>query len=209
MSNLLSTLDALNDSTLRLTYGPIQLEVLQAHHKDALYAAAQDERIWQFTLSSAFGDKFNDWFERALLMKKNHAQLPFVICNIENNPTQIIGSTRFYQIDAAHRSLMIGYTWLLPAFWGTITNNICKYLLLDYAFETLGINRIEFLTDQRNERSRQAILKLGAVEEGILREHLMTHEGNFRNSLIFSILKSEWPPIKTKLRTKIDLALGR
>ena len=105
----------------------------------------------------------------------------------------------YYHIDRGHRRLCIGYTWLIPEVWGTYVNSECKYLLLKHAFEDLNINRVEFMADARNYRSRAALKKLGAREEGILRQHMILENGYVRDTVVFSIIKSEWPEIKMAL----------
>jgi RimJ/RimL family protein N-acetyltransferase len=111
----------------------------------------------------------------------------------------VIGSTRFYEIDLNHKHLAIGYTWYIPEVWGTGINTECKLLLLKYAFETLLMNRVEFYIDARNERSRAAVKKLGAKEEGVLREHIILEDGYVRDTVVYSILAKEWKTIYSML----------
>lgn len=179
----------------------IQLESLNESHRKELYRAAQDHTIWRYTLTTAFGMEFNHWFDKALDLLNSNEQLPFVVRNISDG--RILGSTRYYQINTIHQHLSIGYTWYIPEVWGSHVNPVCKYLLLIHAFEEMQMNRVEFMTDTLNERSRAALKKLGATEEGILRHHMVVHQGSIRDSVVLSIIKPEWPKIKKKLELRI------
>lgn len=179
----------------------IQLEPIHPSHKNELYKAAQDENIWTFNGSKAFGNQFDPWFVKALNSLENRSHLPFVVRRLSDN--QIIGSTRLYDIHLDHHRLTIGYTWYIRNVWGTYVNPECKLLLLKYAFEELGVNRVQLATDFRNVRSRSAIKKLGAVEEGILRQHMILENGFIRDTVVFSIIKSEWPEIQNTLNQRI------
>lgn len=171
----------------------ITLEPLTEAHRDALREAANDPTIWSYMATSAFGDDFNPWFDKALKQE-------FITYIIRNNANQkVIGSSRFYFIDHTHHRLTIGYTWLHPSMWGKKINLEAKYLMLTFAFETLRVNRVEFMTDSRNTHSQAAIKKLGAVQEGILRKHLVLKDGHVRDSVVFSIIKDEWVSIKPML----------
>jgi RimJ/RimL family protein N-acetyltransferase len=123
--------------------------------------------------------------------------LPFVIVDQASN--RIIGSTRYGNIDTTHRRLEIGWTWLTPGFQRGLANTEAKRLLLTHAFETLGVNRVELKTDALNEKSRKAIARIGATQEGIFRKHLITASGRVRDTVYFSIIDSEWPAIKVRL----------
>lgn len=189
-------------SSLVLTTTHVQLETLTEKHRRELYGAAQDHTIWRYTLTTAFGTQFNEWFDKALHALMKGEQLPFIVRRLEDG--KLVGSTRYYLINYIHKHLSIGYTWYIPEVWGTYVNPSCKYLLLKYAFENLQMNRVEFMTDTRNERSRAALTKLGATEEGILRQNMIVHHGSIRDSYIFSIIKPEWPTIKENLETRIE-----
>lgn len=179
----------------------VYLESLQLDHQAELYSIAQDERIWTFNLSTGLGPKFQQWFQKALDIAKIETQLAFVVR--DNKTQELLGSTRLYNIDAENKTCAIGYTWYVPAVWGTKVNPQCKYLLLSYAFEELKFNRVEFATDSRNQRSRSAILKLGAQHEGTLRLNLITKTGHPRNTEVFSIIKTEWPSVKENLTQRL------
>jgi RimJ/RimL family protein N-acetyltransferase len=179
----------------------IQLEPLNHHHKSDLYNAAQDSRIWMYNGSKAYGDNFYKWFDKAMENQRGGLQCPFVVrCKADQ---RILGSTRFYDINREHYRLTIGYTWYVPEVWGTFVNPECKRLLLEHAFENLKVNRVEFVTDARNSRSRAAIKKLGAHEEGILRRHMILEDGYVRDTVVFSIIQAEWLAVKTKLSERL------
>jgi N-acetyltransferase len=116
---------------------------------------------------------------------------------------KIVGSTRFYEIHPDHQRLAIGYTWYTPNVWGTTVNPECKLLLLRYAFDILRANRIEFFIDARNDRSRAAIQKLGATQEGILRKHIVLDDHFVRDTVVYSILKDEWPTVLSNLEKRL------
>lgn len=112
---------------------------------------------------------------------------------------QIIGSTRFLDIDYQQKRLEIGFTWITPTKWRTPINTECKYLLLKYAFEQLSVNRVQIKTDHENKRSQAAIERLGAKKEGILRNHMIRSNGTIRNTVVYSIIDSEWSDVKLRL----------
>jgi len=115
----------------------------------------------------------------------------------------VVGSTRFMNIDVANRRVEIGATWLAEPWQRTVINTEAKYLMLRHAFETLGCIRVELKTDALNQRSRQAMLRIGAREEGIFRQHMVTWSGRLRDTVYFSILDSEWPTVKANLEAKL------
>ena len=180
----------------------IQLEPINESHKEELYHVTQDDSIWTFTSSKAMGHQFDSWFQKALQELEKLEHLPFIVRRLSDN--KLIGSTRFYDIQQAHRRLTIGYTWYIPEVWGTYVNPECKLLLLQYAFEELNINRVQFDTDFRNVRSRAAIKKLGAIQEGILRHHMILEDGFIRDTVVFSIIKTDWADVKQKLQSRIQ-----
>ena len=188
-----------------LTGSHIQLVPLELHHKEKLLHASQNPAIWTYTTSNPLGDKFSAWFEKALQLTSEGKQLTFVAEKISDK--QVIGSTRYYDINHEHKRLMIGYTWYVPEVWGTVVNPECKLLVMQHAFETLNFNRIEFATDSRNLRSRAALKKLGAKEEGRLRQHMILPNGHVRDTIVFSVIKTEWQEVKSKLLVRLDQAL--
>ena len=127
---------------------------------------------------------------------------PFAVVRRSDNA--VIGSTRYLNITPADRRLEIGSTWYVVGAWGTAVNPECKLLLLSHAFETLGANRVELRTDRLNERSQAAILKLGAIREGVLRRHMKVHGGRMRDTVVFAIISPEWPRVKARLRARLN-----
>lgn len=189
------------DQLIILTGDNIQLESLQENHRQALKEIALDEKI--STYSPSLRLNFDSWFNKALKNLPNYNQLSFIVRTLTNQ--RIIGTTRFYDISLDNKHLTIGYTWYTPLVWGTVVNPECKFLLLDYAFHTLLMNRVSFNIDSRNKRSIAAVKKLGALEEGLLRQHIILEDGYIRDTCVFSIIKSEWPTIKTNLQERIRL----
>jgi N-acetyltransferase len=179
----------------------VTLESFNESHRNDLRNAAQDERIWTYNGVKAFGHRFDLWFDKALKNLEITQQIPFVVRRIRDGA--IIGSTRYYDISPEHRRLTIGYTWYIPDVWGSVVNPECKYLLLSHAFEALQMNRVEFVTDVRNLRSRAAIKKLGAMEEGILRRHMILEDGYIRDTAVHSIVSPDWPNIKSRLNNRV------
>lgn len=186
---------------VNLTSSRLSLEPLTENHRDDLYAAAQDELIWAYSVTKALGENFHRWFDKALTNFQAGKHLPFVVRRLSDQ--QVIGSTRFYEINPEHHRLTIGYTWFIPDTWGSFINPECKFLLLQHAFEALKVNRIEFFTDARNERSRAALQKLGATEEGLLRQHTILEDGFVRDTAVFSIIKADWTLLKSQLEHRL------
>ena len=175
----------------------VRLEPLDASHRDALRAAADDERIWRHTVAVARGDGFDRWFASAVARRDAGTEFPFVVRTLADD--RLVGSTRFLDPVPHHRRLEIGSTWYHPEVWGSKVNAACKYLLLSHAFEVLGANRVELCTDVQNQRSQAAIAKLGAVREGVLRSHMVVQGGRVRDSVLFSIVATDWSAVKRRL----------
>lgn len=147
------------------------------------------------------------YIESALQQQATGTALPFA--TIECASGRAIGSTRYADINVENRRLEIGYTWIAPRWQRTSVNTEAKYLMLLHAFETLGCVRVELKTDSLNERSRNAILRIGCKEEGIFRNHMVTHSGRLRHSAYFSIIGSEWPAVKANLEAKLARPFGQ
>jgi RimJ/RimL family protein N-acetyltransferase len=139
-----------------------------------------------------------------LLLKEQNAGRSVAFATTLRDSGQIVGSTRFLNIDASNRHAEIGTTWIVPAWQRTAVNAEAKYLMLRHAFEQWSLLRVEFKTDALNEKSRTALRRLGAKEEGILRRHVVTWSGRVRDSVYFSILDTEWPAIKTALEASLS-----
>jgi RimJ/RimL family protein N-acetyltransferase len=180
----------------------VQLEPLDQGHRNGLRAAADDERIWQHTLAVARGAGFDAWFDDALAQRDADQKIPFAVRRLTND--ELVGSTSYLDINLRHRRIEIGSTWYNPEVWGTEVNPESKLLLLTHAFEVLGLNRVAFVTDSRNERSQAAIAKLGAVREGVCRSHMVTQGDRVRDSVLFSIIAAEWPKVKVQLTARSE-----
>ncbi len=153
--------------------------------------AISEPTIWKYSLMQIQNE--NDlakYVEQAIEARSQKKEYPFIV--FDKKKKEYAGSTRFYDIQLQFQTLQLGYTWYGSEFQGTHVNPNCKLLLLEYAFETLNMERVEFRADNRNERSIKAMKSLGCVEEGILRNHLPTIDGGRRDSIILSILKTEW-----------------
>jgi N-acetyltransferase len=178
------------------------LEPLAEGHREPLRNAAQDERIWEFGIVSGFGNAFDSWFDDALRGQNVGTRIPFVV--VKAFDSKVVGSTSFLDPSPTYRRVEIGHTWYHPSEWSSPTNPECKLLLLDHAFESMGFNRVSFHVDRTNLRSQKAVLKLGAVQEGILRQHAITYTGRVRDTIVFSILKDEWPTIRDRLHKRLN-----
>jgi len=186
-----------------ITGKKITLNSLTAVHKAALIKAASDGQLWDLPFTAVPNEQtIDDYIATALNGYTDGTVLPFVIAIKESG--LIVGSTRFWKIDPKNRSLEIGHTWIASSWQQTFVNTEAKYLMLKYAFEELKCIRVQFTTDEINEKSRSAILRLGAKEEGIIRYERIMPNGRKRNSVRFSIIEEEWPPIKKALAEKYD-----
>ena len=179
----------------------VNLELITEKHRDGLRIASEDKRIWTHHGFKAYGPLFNPWFDTALKQSVNGKHIVFVVRDRKSN--EIIGSTRLYDISLKHNTLSVGYTWYVVSSWKTKVNPECKYLLLQFSFEKLQMNRVEIITDVKNLHSRGALRKLGAVEEGILRNHMILENGVVRDSAIHSIVQSGWENVKARLLERI------
>ena len=180
----------------------IRLEPLSMAHHAGLVEAGLDEAIWRYMPQTMrTPDDMRAFIEAALETQATGAALPFATIDLASGSA--IGSTRFFNIDRAHRRLEIGWTWLGLAWQGTAANTEAKYLMLRHAFETLECIRVEFKTDSLNERSRAALLRIGAIQEGTFRNHMIMPDGRLRHSVYYSLIASEWPEVKARLEQKL------
>lgn len=169
-------------------------------HVEDLLTVGLDQDIWKLNPRLIeTPDDLRNYVRGALEDAELGATVPFAI--ILQGSGRAIGSTRFGNIDVQNRRLEIGWTWLGRSWWRTAANTECKILLLTHAFEDLGCARVELKTDTLNVRSRNAILRIGAQEEGILRKHILTEKGRWRDTVYYSILEEEWPEVKERLVT--------
>lgn len=176
----------------------VKLLPLANEHFDKLIAVSTDKRIWEFLSKPGYdADVLRTELKSALLKRINGEEYPFVIIDKQTNT--IIGCTRYMDMYAEHRKLEIGWTWYNPNYWGTGHNLECKLLLLTHAFEVMNCVRVCLKTWDKNQRSRTAILKIGAQFEGILRNERIRYDGTIRNTVVFSIIKEEWLLTKEKI----------
>ncbi|KVR82060.1 GCN5 family acetyltransferase [Burkholderia vietnamiensis] len=185
-----------------LTGEHIVLRPLAASDRQALLDAAADGELWNSKVTVVPDERAVDaYLDTALQGRAAGTVMPFAI--VERASGRVIGSTRFWKIDRNNRKLEIGHTWLSASAQRTRANTEAKWLLLAYAFDTLQCVRVQFTTDELNEKSRAAILRLGAKQEGIVRHERIMPDGRKRNSVRFSIIDGEWPAIRDRLKAKL------
>ncbi|MEQ1685586.1 MAG: GNAT family protein [Burkholderiaceae bacterium] len=183
--------------------GPfVRLVPLTLEHVPALASIGLDPVLWRWIpVPVTTGDEMRDYVASALDDQARGLALPFAITNATGG--EVIGCTRFGNIDVKNRRLEIGWTWLARSHQRTAANTDAKRLLLAHAFDDLGAMRVELKTDALNEKSRAAISRLGAVQEGIFRKHLVTASGRMRDTVYFSIIDTEWPAVRHTLDARL------
>ncbi len=180
----------------------VRLEPLARMHLEGLAAVGLDEELWRWIPTQVrTKEDMAAYIETALQEQERGVSLPFA--QLEASSGRVIGSTRYGNIDRANHRVEIGWTWVARNWQRTTVNTEAKYLLLKHAFETLGCMRVELKTDSLNERSRVAILRIGAKEEGIFRNHMITASGRIRHSVYYSVIDSEWPAVKARFEAKL------
>ena len=180
----------------------IRLEPLATGHIGGLVEVGLDPALWRWTLSMiATPDDMRGYLEVALAERAAGRAMPFAI--VERASGRPVGSTRYLAIEPHHRRLEIGYTWVAPGWQRTSVNSEAKLLLLGHAFDRLGAIRVEFKTDSLNVQSRQALLGIGATEEGTLRNHMISQGDRRRHSVYFSVIVEEWPRVRDHLRARL------
>ena len=185
--------------SLTLEGKSVRLAPLKLEYLAELYEAARDESLWFWTANIIKSkEDMLRYVEAALGEAARRVSVPFV--TIEKSSGKIIGSTRFGNIDLPNRQTEIGWTWINPEFQRTAINTEAKLLMLTHAFETWNCVRVTLKTDVLNEKSKNAIRRIGGVEEGILRRHLITDAGRLRDTVYFSIIDSEWEAVKANLK---------
>ncbi len=190
---------------LTLEGSVVRLEPVRHEHADLFWQAAKDSLDDLFRwipYPEKTAEDFQRFIDRAFAEQERGESVVFA--TVERASGRVIGSTRYMNIDRANRRVEIGSTWIAPAWQRTAVNTEAKYLMLRHAFETWQCVRVELKTDALNQRSRNAILRLGAKEESTLRKHLITSTGRIRDTVYFSILDTEWPEVKAKLEERME-----
>jgi N-acetyltransferase len=180
-----------------------RLEPLAKEHLAGLAEVGLEEELWRWIPTAVrTREEMAAYIETALEEQQSGVSLPFAI--VEKATGRTIGSTRYGNLDRTHHRVEIGWTWVAREWQRTAMNTEAKYLLLKHAFESLGCMRVELKTDSLNEKSRAAILRIGAKEEGIFRNHMITASGRIRHSAYYSIIDSEWPAVKARLEVRLS-----
>jgi RimJ/RimL family protein N-acetyltransferase len=182
--------------------GCVRLEPLTVEHTAGLAEVGLDGDLWKWIpMPVRTQEEMRAYVQTALNEQAAGSALPFAL--IEKSTGRTIGSTRYGNIERTHHRLEIGWTWVAREWQRTAINTEAKYLLLRHAFETLKCMRVELKTDSLNARSRAAILRIGAREEGTFRNHMITASGRIRHTVYFSIIDSEWPAVKAALEARL------
>jgi len=181
----------------------VLLEPLAIEHLQGIQSAVKDGELWKLWFTSIPSEQTAEAYLRtALEMRENAGAMPFIVREAKSG--RIIGSTRYFNVDEANQRLEIGHTWYSESFQRTQVNTECKYLLLSHAFEKLDAIAVEFRTHWHNHKSRAAIARLGAKQDGILRNHQRSADGVYRDTVVFSIVNLEWPAVKKSLLYKLN-----
>jgi RimJ/RimL family protein N-acetyltransferase len=181
----------------------VRLEPMSPAHLDGLSKVAFDPSLWVWTLARPTDRAgLEAWMSTAISNREAGTELPFV--TIDRATGEPIGSSRYLNIVPEHRRLEVGWTWVALARQRSGTNREAKLLMIEHAIERLGCHRVEFKTDSRNEKSRAALLGIGAIFEGIFRNHMVMPDGPLRHSAYYSVIDDEWPEVKARLVASID-----
>lgn len=181
----------------------LRLEPLSKTHLPGLEKIAFDERIWRYMLTVVkTPEDLRGWMDSALQAKATGSTIPWA--TVLKGENRVIGSTRFLDLDLIHRTVEIGHTWLSPEFHGAGLNPEAKLLQLTYAFEELKMNRVALKTHHENLQSQAAMRKMGAIEEGTFRNHYVMPDGSLRHSVWFSIIREDWPQVKSRLEERLQ-----
>ena len=182
----------------------VRMEPLKKEHDEELAKFAFNEQLWLWTTNLMRDIQDLDrYVDRALDEQRRRVALPFV--TVERATGRVVGSSRFGNIDVANRKVEIGWTWIDPAWQRTYVNTEAKLLMLTHAFETWKCIRVELKTDALNTKSRAAMQRIGATEEGTLRSHMITESGRIRDSVYFSIIEKEWAAVRRGLLEKLNM----
>lgn len=187
-----------------LTGRHVRLEPMTEEHVAGLAEIGAGQTFWDFMVYGNINtvDDMHHWVQDILSRAEKGTDLPFVVIHLASG--RVAGATRYLNIMPKDRGLEIGGTWYGAEFQRTPVNTECKYLLLQHAFETLGAIRVQLKTDSRNERSQKAIERIGAVKEGVLRNHMILPDGRYRHSVFYSILDTEWSIVKSRLEKMMN-----
>ena len=186
-----------------LTGRRVRLEPLSTDHLDDLVRVGLDQSIWALTIARPTDRAgIEAWLRAAITGATAGVDVPFATIDLASG--RAVGSTRFMSIVPDHRRLEIGWTWVGTAYQRTGLNREAKALQLGHAFDVLGANRVEFKTDARNDKSRSALLGIGATFEGIFREHMIMPTGPLRDSAYYSVISTEWPEVRDRLRASLE-----
>jgi N-acetyltransferase len=182
----------------------VRLEPLSESHHEALCVVGLDPELWKWIPIQVLDrDQMMRYIRAVLSDQEKGTSIPFA--TIDRSSAQVVGATRFMNIDVPNKRVEIGSTWIGKPWQRSAINTEAKYLMMRYAFETLGCNRVELKTDSLNTQSRNAILRIGATQEGIFRQHMVTWSGRLRDTVYFSVIAPEWPGVKTALEAKIKV----
>ncbi|MDZ7628830.1 MAG: GNAT family protein [Parvularculaceae bacterium] len=179
----------------------VRLEPVKEAHRDPLRAAGADPDLWRYSVLNQHGAGFDAWFDHQLSRTTSGADLCFAV--IDKASGEAAGSSSYLAIVPEHKRLEIGWTWYDRRFWAGATNPSCKRLLMGHAFEALGFNRVELKLDATNQRSWNAVERLGAKYEGIFRQHMVMPDGRLRDTAYFSVIAPEWPMVKAGLDRRL------
>jgi len=185
----------------RVVLRPLELN----DYENLLYFSIREPELWKFSLVQAIGEEgLRNYLKLAVEARTTEKEYPFIVFDKKTN--QYAGSTRFYDIQLSNKCLQLGFTWYGKNFQGTGLNKNCKYLLLQFAFEEMGMERVEFRADNDNKKSIAAMNSIGCSVEGVLRSNGFKPDGNRRDSIVLSILKTEW---ESGLKKSLDSKLGQ
>jgi RimJ/RimL family protein N-acetyltransferase len=185
----------------------VRVEPLAPEHEPGLIEAAGDPELfaWMPVDMASSREALREWLSDTLAAGREGTAVPFAIVGADDG--RVLGSTRFMELRLEHLRTEIGWTWLTRSAWSTGVNVETKLLLLEHAFERVGLRRVEFKTDARNERSRGALLAAGATFEGILRKHMVVRDAGERDSAYYSVIDDEWPAVKRHLASRLAATL--
>lgn len=183
---------------INLSGDVVRLEPLAEDHAPGLWPHSNHDAVWRWMpFRPTTEEELAGFIRGAIALREQNAALAFAICLTKTG--EPVGATGFWNIDHGHKRVEIGATWVGPEHQRSAVNTEAKYLLLRHAFETLGCSRVEFKTDSRNDKSRKALARIGASEEGCLRRHMILPDGDYRDSIYFSVIEPEWPRVKERV----------